>query len=205
MCKGADPTARDNTFRIFASSPNLVMDLQTDGVLRALQDGLQDGQSIDVCAFICLLPKSRCSFDFFCRSGTRLCGLQYLISRHAISTKSHIPYRSCTRCSIPSSRSLTPTSQIPYQPHTSHRVSRRPTDAERGPSKMRNRTKRARTCKAALEFMINLSEAKPTMVRRTDGWVSAIVRGCLGGMDELLLVVPSQTARQCGSSSTASI
>ena len=39
--------------------------------------------------------------------------------------------------------------------------------------------------KAALEFMISLSEAKPAMVRRTDGWVSAIVRGCLGGMGEL--------------------
>ena len=33
--------------------------------------------------------------------------------------------------------------------------------------------------------MISLSEAKPAMVRRTDGWVSAIVRGCLGGMGEL--------------------
>lgn len=39
--------------------------------------------------------------------------------------------------------------------------------------------------KAALEFMISLSEAKPAMVRRIDGWVSAIVRGCLGGMGEL--------------------
>ena len=39
--------------------------------------------------------------------------------------------------------------------------------------------------KAALEFMISLSEAKPSMVRRVDGWVSAIVRGCLGGMGEL--------------------
>jgi hypothetical protein len=39
--------------------------------------------------------------------------------------------------------------------------------------------------KAALEFMISLSEAKPPIVRRVDGWVSAIVRGCLGGMGEL--------------------
>jgi hypothetical protein len=48
MCKGADPTARDSAFRIFAGCPNLVMDLQTDAVLRVLQDGLQDRQSIDV-------------------------------------------------------------------------------------------------------------------------------------------------------------
>lgn len=39
--------------------------------------------------------------------------------------------------------------------------------------------------KAALEFMISLSEAKPGMVKRVDGWVPAIVRGCLEGMGEL--------------------
>jgi importin-5 len=41
--------------------------------------------------------------------------------------------------------------------------------------------------KAALEFMVSLSEAKPTMVRkvRDNGWVVAIVRGCLEGMGEL--------------------
>ena len=39
--------------------------------------------------------------------------------------------------------------------------------------------------KAALEFMISLSEAKPGMVRKVDGWAAAIVRGCLEGMGEL--------------------
>ena len=39
--------------------------------------------------------------------------------------------------------------------------------------------------KAALEFMISLSEAKPAMVRKIDGWTAAIVRGCLEGMGEL--------------------
>jgi hypothetical protein len=38
--------------------------------------------------------------------------------------------------------------------------------------------------KAALEFMISLSEAKPSMVKKVDGWVAAIVRGCLEGMGE---------------------
>ena len=41
MCKGADPTACDSAFCILAGCPNLVMDLQTDAVLRVLQDGLQ--------------------------------------------------------------------------------------------------------------------------------------------------------------------
>ena len=39
--------------------------------------------------------------------------------------------------------------------------------------------------KAALEFMISLSEAKPVMVKRVDGWTAAIVRGCLEGMSEI--------------------
>jgi hypothetical protein len=42
MCKSADLTVSDSAFRIFASCPNLVMDLQTDVVLKVLQDGLQN-------------------------------------------------------------------------------------------------------------------------------------------------------------------
>ena len=38
--------------------------------------------------------------------------------------------------------------------------------------------------KAALEFMVSLSEARPSMVRKVSGWVAAIVRGCLEGMGE---------------------
>lgn len=39
--------------------------------------------------------------------------------------------------------------------------------------------------KAALEFMISLSESKPAMVKKVDGWTAAIVRGCLEGMGQL--------------------
>jgi hypothetical protein len=39
--------------------------------------------------------------------------------------------------------------------------------------------------KAGLEFMISLSEAKPAMVKRADGWVALAVRACLEGMGEL--------------------
>jgi importin-5 len=39
--------------------------------------------------------------------------------------------------------------------------------------------------KAALEFMISLSEAKPGMVRKVNSWVAAIVRGCLERLGEL--------------------
>lgn len=39
--------------------------------------------------------------------------------------------------------------------------------------------------KAALEFMVTVSEARPSMVRSVSGWVPAIVRGCLEGMGEI--------------------
>ena len=39
--------------------------------------------------------------------------------------------------------------------------------------------------KAALEFMVSLSEARPGMVRRVDGWTAAVVRACLEGMGEI--------------------
>jgi hypothetical protein len=36
----------------------------------------------------------------------------------------------------------------------------------------------------ALEFMVSLSEARPSMVRRVDGWVNTSIRACLEGMAE---------------------
>ena len=48
-----------------------------------------------------------------------------------------------------------------------------------------DRDEREEIRKAALEFMVSLSEAKPNMVRRIDGWVGALVRCCLDGMGEL--------------------
>lgn len=36
----------------------------------------------------------------------------------------------------------------------------------------------------ALEFMISLSEARPSMVRKVNGWVEVVVRACLEGMGE---------------------
>jgi hypothetical protein len=54
---------------------------------------------------------------------------------------------------------------------------------EKAPSKEDEEREDAR--KAALEFVISLSEARPGMVRKVEGWCGAIVRGCLEGMGEL--------------------
>lgn len=37
---------------------------------------------------------------------------------------------------------------------------------------------------SALEFMISLSEARPSMVKKLSGWTEVIVRACLEGMGE---------------------
>lgn len=39
--------------------------------------------------------------------------------------------------------------------------------------------------RAALEFLVSLSEARPTMVRECQGWVNGVVRCCLEGMSEV--------------------
>jgi hypothetical protein len=50
MADSEDPVARENTFRVFAGSPNLIMDLHTESVLAVLQKGLQD-QNVEVSGF----------------------------------------------------------------------------------------------------------------------------------------------------------
>ena len=37
---------------------------------------------------------------------------------------------------------------------------------------------------STLEFMVSLSEAKPGMVRKVEGWVGVVVKACLEGMGE---------------------
>jgi importin-5 len=48
MTQGRDAELRESAFRVFAGSSMLVMDLQTDAVLRVLKGGLEDMESIDV-------------------------------------------------------------------------------------------------------------------------------------------------------------
>ena len=41
------------------------------------------------------------------------------------------------------------------------------------------------TRRAALELMVSLSEARPSLARRIDGWLPALVKACLEGVAEL--------------------
>jgi hypothetical protein len=225
MCKSADSIARESAFRIFAGCPNLVMDLQTDAVLRVLQEGLQDRQSIEVCLFLPLTPAGPFNFSFHVRHAALRASVSYLTScdQHQVAQSLSLMYPmldtlpSLSHAHLPRFLiTLTPlTSSHPqlFAPHLHVLLSFLPAliipSADLGPmptvarpfpgtqsftfpptpnggppddDELDEEAEEVR--KAALEFMISLSEAKPAMVRRVDGWVSAVC-GCLGGMGEL--------------------
>lgn len=48
MTQDADALSREAAYRVFAGSPSLIADVQTDVVLNMLQRGLQDAGSIEV-------------------------------------------------------------------------------------------------------------------------------------------------------------
>lgn len=119
MCKSADPTARECAFRIFSGCPNLVMDLQTDAVLRVLQEGLQDRQSIEVRL---ALPFSSHSNPINsaigpARSSSRFCILSHLFRSTPDCTVliPNVPHAG--HPSISPSRTLTQVSDHPHAPH----------------------------------------------------------------------------------------
>ncbi|KAI0253631.1 armadillo-type protein [Lactifluus subvellereus] len=208
MCKSADSSARECAFRIFAGCPNLVMDLQTDAVLRVLQEGLQDRQSIEV-----RHAALRASVSYFTSCDQHqvaqslslmypmldtlpslshahlprfLITLTPLTSSHPqlFAPHLHVLLSFLPALIIPSADSgPTPTVARPFPGTQSFTFPPTPNGVPPDDDELDEEAEEVR--KAALEFMISLSEAKPTMVRRVDGWVSAIVRGCLGGMGEL--------------------
>jgi importin-5 len=53
MTQNEDATCRESAYRVFAGSPNLIIDLQPESVLAILQKGLEDHQSIEVCVLFC--------------------------------------------------------------------------------------------------------------------------------------------------------
>src|SRR5216684_865303 len=118
MCKSADPSARECAFRIFSGCPNLVMDLQTDAVLRVLQEGLQDRQSVEVRLFFFPIPHPN---QFFAigppRSASRFCILSHLLRSTPNRTIliPHVPHARHPPISPP--RTL---AQVPHHPNPSH-------------------------------------------------------------------------------------
>jgi len=208
MCKSADPSARECAFRIFSGSPNLVMDLQTDAVLRVLQEGLQDRQSIEV-----RHAALRASVSYLTSSDQHQIAQSLSLMYPMLDTLPSLPHAHLPKFLITLTPLTTSHPQL-FAPHLQVLLSFLPAliipSADSGPTPTVARPfpgtqsftfpptpngdppdddeldeEAEEVRKAALEFMISLSEARPAMVRRVDGWVSAMVRGCLGGMGEL--------------------
>ncbi|KAH9996969.1 ARM repeat-containing protein [Russula compacta] len=208
MCKNVDPSSRECAFRIFSGCPNLVMDLQTDAVLRVHQEGLQDRQSVEV-----RHAALRASVSYLTSCDQHQIAQSLSLMYPMLDTLPSLPHAHLPKflitltplttshpqlfaphlqvllsflpaLIIPSADSgPTPTVARPFPGTQSFTFPPTPNGGPQDDDELDEEAEEVR--KAALEFMISLSEAKPAMVRRVDGWVSAIVRGCLGGMGEL--------------------
>ncbi|KAF9236016.1 armadillo-type protein [Melanogaster broomeanus] len=213
MTQAAGAGFRECAFRVFSGCPNLVMDLQTDAVLSVFQKGLQDSQSVDVRlaalrACVSYLTASdthqlsqslsllyqmldtlpslpNVHLKTFLSSLTPLCSSHpTLFAPHLIALLSFL-----RALIMPTSDSgPTPTVAKPF-PNTSTSFAFPPGDGQQQNDECDAEAaaddEKEQVRRAALEAMISLSEAKPSMVKRVEGWTLAIVRACLEGMGEM--------------------
>ncbi|EKM53787.1 uncharacterized protein PHACADRAFT_260306 [Phanerochaete carnosa HHB-10118-sp] len=209
MTESEDPVTRENAYRVFAGSPNLIMDLRTDSVIGMLQKGLQDPQSVDVrhaalrasVAYLSAsdLPQQAQSLSLLYPMLNTLSYLPHahlpgflgtltpLASSHPALFEAHLSalLKFLPALILPSVDSG-PTPTVARPNPDSQTFTFPPSDVK-GKSLATNDEDEETTevRKAALEFMVSLTEARPSMVRRVDGWTAAVVRGCLEGMGEI--------------------
>ncbi|KAK0240872.1 armadillo-type protein [Armillaria nabsnona] len=201
MARDQDPSMRDTAYRVFSGCPNLVMDLQTDAVLNVFRNGLQDPSSIDVRHAALLASVAYLNAADPTQLAQSL-SLMYPILETLPST----PHRHLTSlltalhplCSthptlfsihlqallsfLPSlvlpvaDSGPTPTMKQPFTfPPSSSSQGKDPEEDDEDIKTLRL---------AALEMMVSLTEAKPSMVRNVEGWVGLLVRASLEGMGE---------------------
>ncbi|KIJ63543.1 hypothetical protein HYDPIDRAFT_92367 [Hydnomerulius pinastri MD-312] len=213
MTQTAEAGFRECAFRVFSGCPNLVMDLQTDAVLSVFQKGLQDSQSVDVrlaalracVSYLTASDPHQLSQSLSLlypmldtlpslpnvHLKTFLSSLTPLCSSHPTLFAPHLPaLLSFLRALImPTADSgPTPTVAKPF-PNTGTSFAFPPGQGQpqndEGDAEADEDDEKEQVRKAALEFMVSLSEAKPSLVKRAEGWTSAIVRACFEGMGEL--------------------
>ncbi|EMD36115.1 hypothetical protein CERSUDRAFT_156882 [Gelatoporia subvermispora B] len=214
MAASPDAGARESAYGVFSGSPNLIIDLQAESVITVLQKGLQDPQSVDVrLAALNASVAYLSAFDIpqqaqvlslmypmlntlpsvpHSHLPTFLSTLTPLASSHPVLFQPHLPalLRFLPALIVPTvDAGPTPTvarpnpgaggSSFTFPPAltSGNGKGKAPeTEADEEEEEVR---------KAALEFMISLSEAKPSMVKRANDWTAVVVRGCLEGMGEL--------------------
>ncbi|KAI0090866.1 ARM repeat-containing protein [Irpex rosettiformis] len=213
MAQSEDPSNRESAYRVFAGSPNLIIDLQPQTVLAILEKGLQDPQSVEIRHAALRASVAFLSASDIAQQAQALPLLYPMLNTLPYLPHAHLPSFLSTLTPLASSNPSLFESHLPallkFLPGLilpsadsgpTPTVSRPHPDGEPsfsfpppGNSDPKGKaaavededeeTKEVR--QAALEFMVSLSEARPSMVRRVDGWVAAVVRGCLEGMGEL--------------------
>ncbi|KAI0821251.1 ARM repeat-containing protein [Irpex lacteus] len=213
MAQSEDATNRESAYRVFAGSPNLIIDLQPQTVLAILEKGLQDPHSVEV-----RHAALRASVAFLSASDVAQQAQALPLLYPMLNTLPYLPHAqlpnflstltplassspSLFEAHLPALLKFLPGLILPSADSgPTPTVSRPNPDGEPsfsfpppGSSDAKGKaaavddedeeTKEVR--QSALEFMVSLSEARPSMVRRVDGWTAAVVRGCLEGMGEL--------------------
>lgn len=211
MAQNSDPNAREGAYIVFAGCPNLVMDLEMENVLATLQKGLEDTQSIDVrlaamTASVAYL--SSCDVHQLAQSlslmfpilntlpslpHSRLPKFLSTLNPLCISNPNlfapHLPVllTFLPAFIIPSvDPGPTPTISKPFPTHERGFLFPPVISSDQKGKVTEERDEETEEVrKAALELMVSLSEARPAMVKRVEGWIPTIVKGCLEGMAEM--------------------
>ncbi|KAI0032084.1 ARM repeat-containing protein [Vararia minispora EC-137] len=208
MAQTEDASSRDVAFRLFAACPNLVMDLQTDAVLGVLKKGLQDPESVAVRLSALRASLSYLTFADEHQRAQSLSLLYPMLETLPPLPPAHLPSFLNTLTPLaslhprlfaphlPALLSFLPQLLLPLpDPGPTPTVARPfpsngrafsfPPTGESTPAQDDADEEAEEVRRAALEFMVSLSEARPSMVRGVEGWISVLVRGCLDGMGQL--------------------
>ncbi|KAI0691537.1 hypothetical protein C8Q76DRAFT_862075 [Earliella scabrosa] len=178
MAGDSDILIREAAFRVFAGCPNFIIDLNTDGVVRASRthrapSHLDLAQQAHVLALMhpilntlpSLLRAQQPPFIFVL---TELATSNPHLFRLTFPPFSHsFPHFLVSLLSADSTFAFPPVAQ-----------------SSNG-DECEGTGEEDEVRKAALEFMITLSESEPAMLKGVERWVNIIVRGCLEGMGEI--------------------
>ncbi|KAH7106921.1 ARM repeat-containing protein [Auriculariales sp. MPI-PUGE-AT-0066] len=179
---------REVAYRIFTYVPQLALGQEMNAVIDVYERGLQDPESLQV----------RADPDTKVRAG-RLMILMLDVSTNTmppLSTEHLPPF-------INAVIALASTDPSLFEPHlrallaflpplilpSAQESLPTPTTSEPFPNHgsvadTKDEHKEA-SRRAAIELMVTLSEAKPSMVKKVDGWVPILIRACLEGMGEV--------------------
>ncbi|KAG1888483.1 armadillo-type protein, partial [Suillus fuscotomentosus] len=212
MTQTGEAGFRESAFRLFSGCPNLVMNLQTDAVLTVFRKGLQDSQSVHVrlaalqasVSYLTACDQLQLSHSLsllysmldtlpslpnihlksFLSSLTLLCSSHpNLFVPHMDALLSFL--RGFIMPSVDSG--LTPMVAKPFPGTSSFTFppSRSGSRTPDGNDEVTEDKEKELVRKAALEFMVSLTEAKPALAKHSQGWTVAMVRASLEGMGEL--------------------